>query len=496
MIPSLTRDISLVQRSPEWPTWPQEGARPGGALFEARPGFRKLVVLADADVLVVPGNDALSPAAVLTGLLTHPYIDVYRYRDEGPPADAPRELYGPPEAGLSPARGWAELLPADHDGVRGVLYMAGSLVRDSAVFGAGIEHARGDTVSASYRERDPVAAADQRVRDVLAAEVAQAVGADLFITDRPHLFELPVPVVPGGAVCQVAEALAMVWLYLRSQHEFIISRAADGTVQRVMNEWLYYQVGAVGLLPELWRWSSACAQVEPGPDSEALNDLHAAVVQRIQRALRTRDSFHRACSLPQNRDAVRTMLVELDALLVTLMGAVDASARFVHILLGLPGGQRHHAGWQRDNWRATVASKDRLLAGLFEPGTQLGCALTILSRLRNTIHGEMIRATMVQRGWARDAPIRLPSEQEKEILDCMDAAGGQSTWGAKAAADKSAVVEPAPFVEQIFLTVVALLNAVMEHTPGISIANQPQDQAGHRWYSQRNRMSIRWQLGL
>jgi hypothetical protein len=69
---------------------------------------------------------------------------------------------------------------------------------------------------------------------------------------------------------------------------------------------------------------------------------------------------------------VRTMLVELDTLLVTLMGAVDASARFMHILLGLPAGQRHHAGWQRRSWRATVASKDHLLAGLSEPGTQLG----------------------------------------------------------------------------------------------------------------------------
>lgn len=53
------------------------------------------------------------------------------------------------------------------------------------------------------------------------------------------------------------------------------------------------------------------------------------------------------------------MLVELDTLMVTLLGAVDASARFMHIQLGLPertavrpvGGTTAGVGmWPRETW--------------------------------------------------------------------------------------------------------------------------------------------------
>jgi hypothetical protein len=37
-------------------------------------------------------------------------------------------------------------------------------------------------------DRPPAAAADQRERDTLAADVATTVEADLFITERPYLF--------------------------------------------------------------------------------------------------------------------------------------------------------------------------------------------------------------------------------------------------------------------------------------------------------------------
>lgn len=90
MIPNLTRDTSLVQRAAEWPVWPPPGRRMSIALFEERPALRKLVVLADADLLANTSDSTLSQKVLLTGFLTHPYVKVLRYRDEGPPADLPR----------------------------------------------------------------------------------------------------------------------------------------------------------------------------------------------------------------------------------------------------------------------------------------------------------------------------------------------------------------------------------------------------------------------
>ena len=61
--------------------------------------------MADADLLADPGDAGVTRAALLTGLLTHPYIKLLRYRDEGP------------AAGLAgdgrPPEGWACLLPSD-----------------------------------------------------------------------------------------------------------------------------------------------------------------------------------------------------------------------------------------------------------------------------------------------------------------------------------------------------------------------------------------------
>jgi hypothetical protein len=488
VIPSLDRSSLVMRRTPEWPDVPQPHTYPSGALFEMRPPLRKLVVLADADLLADPHDQAVNPAVLLTGLLTHPYIKLLRYRDGGPPADLPRTG--------GTAEGWAELLPPDDQEGRGLVYAhVSEPAVSTGIYGPRADYARGDTSPIAYRDGGDQAAAGQREQDALAAEVAMAVDADLFVTERPYLFQTQWPAARGVTICPIAKALAIVGLYLRSQNEFLLWHAADGSGKLTANEWLYYQIGALELLPELWRWSSATAQVTSEDDRTALSGLHDALVQRVQRSVRTRDGFCRAYNLPQNRDVVRTMLVELDTLLVLLMGATDASARFIHILLGLPGQSRHRAGWQRPDWCHEVATKNYALAHLFDAGTTLADTVVILSKLRNTVHSQMIRATMRQSAQSRDAAIRLPPEGEERVLAAMDAVGGRTAWGAQTSPGGPTIIDPSVLVERLFPKVLALLNSVIEHTADES--SQPGPQSGApSWYSKRNRLSIRWQLGL
>ena len=54
--------------------------------------------------------------------------------------------------------------------------------------------------------------------------------------------------------------------------------------------------------------------------------------------------------------------------------------------------------------------------------------LTILGKLRNTVHGQAIQATMRQNGQLRDAPISLPAEHESQVLASMDNLGGRAAW--------------------------------------------------------------------
>jgi hypothetical protein len=221
VIPSLDRSDPVMRRIPDWPDGPQSHTYPSGALFEMRPPLRKLVVLADADLLAAPNDFTVNPKVLLSGLLTHPYIKLLRYRDAGPPAEAPRQ-------GIA-AEGWAELLPPDEQEGRDLIY---AYVSEqpvcTGVYGTRAKYARRDTTPTAYRDRGEEDAADQRERDALAGEIAMAVNADLFVSERPYLFESRQPVAQGVTLCPVANALAIVGLYLRSQHEFVLWQAADG----------------------------------------------------------------------------------------------------------------------------------------------------------------------------------------------------------------------------------------------------------------------------
>jgi hypothetical protein len=137
-------------------------------------------VVTDSDLLAAPDDHGVTPAALLTGLLTHPYIKLLRYRDEGPAAGLASDG--------KPPRGWACLLPPDGEERRSLVYAhdSGGLTY-TGVSSSVAARARGDG-GAAYGDRPPEAAADQRERDALAADVATAVEADLFITERPYLF--------------------------------------------------------------------------------------------------------------------------------------------------------------------------------------------------------------------------------------------------------------------------------------------------------------------
>jgi hypothetical protein len=465
-------------------------------------------VLADAELLAAADDNALSAKALLTGLLTHRYVKLLRYGDEGPPAEVCRRSCGPAEAGLTVAEGWAELLPPDGEDGRGLVYADASGPTYTGIFGQRAEFARRDTAAAIYGDLDVEQASDRRERDALAAEVAEAMQVDLFITERPYLLETRGAIAQGVTVCSPAEGLALVGLYLRSQHEFIIWKAADGSGTYSMNEGLYYQVGAVELLPEAWRWSRAWSQASQPTGIGTLRELQHSLFQRVQRSLKSRDGFHRACNLPQNNDTARTVLTELDSILVSLMGAVDSTARVAHIVLGLPGNP-YGAGWQHhQTWLPKVAAQEPALGALFDVGTPPYHTLTILRLLRNTVHGEMMRATAVQRtGRPQETAIGLPGHDEAAIVSSLDALGGQAAWGVRPVANASSLVDPGLFIERLFPEVLTLLNEVMEKTPVERLSNvqlasadgqSPTDRrtGQARWYSERNRLSIRWQLGF
>jgi hypothetical protein len=468
--------------------------------------LRKLVVLADAELLASPDDPSISRSALLASLLTHPYIKFLRFSDQCPPADAPRREYGPPTARQSVAEGWVELGPVQSGGGRNLIYVGG----DSGVTHAGIwgnlpEFARRDVNSGAYADIGQLEAMDKRETDATALQVAQSIHADLFITERAYLFATRVT-THGVTVCRPREALAMVGLYLRSQKAFLLWRDSAGSFG--MNRGLYYWVGTRELLPNAWRWFAACVQESNAIHDEALLELGQFVLRRVQRVLEARDPFHQAFNLPQNNDTAATVLDELDSILVSLMGAVDASARVAHIVLGIAGDSRN-AGWQRDRqWLPQVATAEPPLAALFNAGTPHNHTLTILRLMRNTVHGQMLRSIALQQtGRTLETAIMLPTSDEAAILASMDAIGGRASWGASMTANRW-LVDPGIFLEQLLPHVLTMLNEVMDKTPVERLSHVTLAEAdsqppapdpklgGMDVFGERSRMSIRWQLGL
>ena len=59
------------------------------------------------------------------------------------------------------------------------------------------------------------------------------------------------------------------------------------------------------------------------------------------------------------------------------------------------------------------------------------------------------------------------------------------------------LVDPVQFMQRLFPAVLGLLNAVMAATPSDYVLSQPPSpDSGPHWYSERNQLSVRWQLGL
>jgi hypothetical protein len=501
--------LKMAQHSrPGSGSWPSVDERQAKPLFLGRQPFRKVVVLVDSAVLEPRGESAWSKEWLLAGLLTVETVECLRYADDGPPAGAKRhsdDIFG------DWVIGWAVLGPEEQGGLMGHRSVQWSTddksVSDSAIIGDAPHAAAADDRTGAYSELDADVASARRRKDALAAKVAETVEADIFITERPYLYEATWAIADGVTYCDLDDALRVIGLYLRSQGSFITSRDPAGRGTHTMNRGLYYWVGTRELLPSAWRWFSACFQHSRSGGDERLVFLGQSVLQRVQRALQVRDELHIALNKPQNNDTADEALSSLDIVLLLLMGAVDATARVVHSVLEI-SSSAYGAGWQKSRWLADVSAKVPSIGGLFAASTSETHTLTILRLLRNSIHGEALPSLAVGQSGRRDRTlVGLPASEQTELLAAFTALGGEAAWGVEQHIPGRMHADPGILLEQLLPRVLRMLNEIMDATPverlsGVSL--QPSDievpvaPAGSYSdpFNEINRQSIRWQLGL
>lgn len=367
----------------------------------------------------------------------------------------------------------------------------------SGFMGNAGELAAADTTGSFYAHLGSQEAAAQRRRDVTAAQVAdQAVQADVFVTERPYLLGTSMRPARQTVICSVAEATALIGLYLRTQGEFVVADRLH------YGRGLFYLVGARALLPSGWRWFSACVEHSSASGNNGLQDIGESVLRRLTRALVVRDEVHAGLSRPQNHDEADEILAGVDEICTLLMGALDAAARVAHRTLALPADQEFRAKWQKGGWLSQLGATEPALAKRVAPGSDGQTALEVLRLLRNTVHGAALRS-MQQRasGSAAQTKILVPDDGQAAIKAAVAATHSAEDWGLQRTGPLLAL-DPGRVVEQLFRLIVPLLDDLLRLTPverlaGVFVTEEssspPTDDSV---FAPEASEAIVWQLGL
>jgi hypothetical protein len=475
-------------------------------LFKAARVYRKLRVLVDAELLEGSAV-AWTAESLLAGFLSHEDVECWKYRDGGPPPGT-RTVISP--AGFRGTPGWAVATaePPGSFATHSVVYASGDSVGRTMISDESVLAASLDTRSGAYESLEPVEAGARRSADALAACVAQQLRADLFVTSREYLHRVTWPLGRGVTYCRPGGALALVSLYLRGQGEFLVWKDPGSASSASFNKGLFYWVGARELLPAGWRWFSACVDhsYPPGVSQSPgeLVSLGGAVFQRVTRVLQARDDLLRAVNRRQDNDVAEDALIALDTCLVFLMGAVDATARVAHRVLDLPATGSYQAKWQNPKWLASVAARAPQLAAVVADGTTGADALTILRLLRNTVHEAGLTALAIGLPLRREATLAsLPGADKDQILAAAIRNGGPVEWGLQELIPGRLHADPAALLERLLPATLKLLNNLMDATPvedlpGVSLtpAQLRPPQERNSSFGERERLSIRWQLGF
>ena len=167
-------------------------------------------------------------------------------------------------------------------------------------------------------------------------------------------------------------------------------------------------------------------------------------------------------------DTADDILNELDKILVLLMAGFDSLARVCHTIFRITGSKRN-AAWQRGDWVDLVAEHNGVLADLFAVGSRGKSLMTLLTLLRNNIHGEALSATgvvPVVGEHALETFMGLPNDDRDEILAQVERLGGRETWGVDAPLTGYDLhIQPGTFVERLLAESIQLMNQIMIATP-------------------------------
>jgi len=463
-------------------------------LFEIPAPDRNILVVVDVDTWT--GN--AEQRELLEGLLANQNVDLLRFSDAGPPAEAERiDL-----PWLSVTSGWLEVTEIENDfGTHTVRFGLNGSVTEGAILG---DVGRGDRVTSdtTYKDMDVDAAAARRRSDSVALGAALAAGADLLVTERPFLLRGNWTFAREMNICDFGSALGYLGLYLRSRGVFLGWASSQPGATFGFGKSDYFWTASRALLPEGWRWFSACVHADD--DQSDMTLLAQSAFQRLGRALQCRDALAVEASFPPTRAGAFDLMYHFDSILISLVGVFDVLARVAHRAISLTDSERN-AGWTRKVWRTSLLNAEPSFQELMGAGAEGLDFVTVLGLLRNTVHGAGLQAvTRSTLAPMRDETVvALPTSDAQKLVEILQARNWDTHWGLDEFAPGRLYVDPYKVIEQMVAFSVPLLNQLMAATPVERLTSAsaarlaaPTDDGPWDQFGPRIARSLRWQLSL
>lgn len=247
----------------------------------------------------------------------------------------------------------------------------------------------------SWRERAEQTVAEhggdveETYRALVLAQACTSHDLDGFLTSFPFAARDWGSFVEKAQIQTAREAAALLGLYLRAHGDFTVQQEGNrGTFLAPQDFYAGAAVAPLGRYPDWLRL--AVGRWRSGRGSAA-HDLLRGSELRLGRALRARDYFAVRTRALRPDDSWEEALFFFEAFLLSAAGALDAYARYCHVVAEL-NGSRETAGWRKQRWREKTLLKARPeLAPVIETEeTRLRATNDIIGLLRNYIHGEAL----------------------------------------------------------------------------------------------------------
>jgi hypothetical protein len=261
-------------------------------------------------------------------------------------------------------------------------------------------------------------------RTLVFAAASEEVDADGFVTNRDFL--RTDRVAQQAPAYTPAEAMALIGLALRLHgNESIGSDLFDFRLRGPM----YHFVLGRELTYAGWRWFSGCVATSHATSDDTAMNLGQAALERLQRVLQIRDRLHAQAKTPSTPAVGDELVFQFETLLLFLSAMFDAAARVAHLVYF--GGNYEDAGWRRGNWKKQLIATEPRFAALVDDNTRGGTVLKLISRMRNSIHGEALRTITLQSGGRpAENPVELSmSDAAKTVTDLVFLGDDPAAWG-------------------------------------------------------------------